>query len=826
MALLQDLALRLDKSSLTIADECLRFRFEESADLVALVASDGELAFDEVLAIVRAVLAGETSPEQAAEVLDPYALSSLMRLIAGLHASGQLMAAEFGDAADLGRVARMIRGDVRFSATAARIEGQVNLAAGQFDHVAAMLADGELNDDTRWMLSTELAHPANGAPGASHDEWLRLFNRRFEEFGLLPITVADGQGAAFDRVTVDVPESRMIDDGPLVTVIMSTYRPDQSFPTAVRSLLQQTWRNLEILVIDDCSPPDYDAILAEVTGLDPRIQFVRMPVNGGTYRIRNEGIRRSRGAFIAFQDSDDWAHPERIARQMAPLLDDDAVVATHCRCVRVFPDLVTLNVGMNSFRRCAPSTVFRKDVVIDALGGYDETRKEADNEFYERIQVVFGEDANVDLRDVLVLYQLTHGSLSRDEYRFAWQHGARAAYIQARRYWHRQIAAGRESPRLEPGGDRRIHAPSRVLTGRDAEPAGCDVLWISDWRAGLPRYDGQIGLVEATTSAGYSTLAAQATAVRHASRARVELRDDILALQADGTTRLVVWTEQTHARLAIVTDPELLNLTRQPEQVAIRADRLVVAAPHPPEAPDGRWLTYGPVAVEANARRMFATSVEWLPASAAIADELRRLGAQNVLQPAHLIVGPDAVERPYRGARGAGSLVVGTCGLDPRRRDRPNIKALEARLPTSDAYDVRILDARMCARQQESPRAMPLSWVAVDGLSDDARFQRQLDVFATIPTRTWGPFIPWTVVTALVEGAVVLADPDMEPLLGEAAIYARAGEADAALSALTADPSRLDDQRARGYAFCRDRASSRALIELIGTLLTGREDQG
>jgi hypothetical protein len=276
--------------------------------------------------------------------------------------------------------------------------------------------------------------------------------------------------------------------------------------------------------------------------------------------------------------------------------------------------------------------------------------------------------------------------------------------------------------------------------------------------------------------------------------------------------------------LAVVTDPELLNLTRQPQQVGIRPDRLIVAAPHPPEAPDGGWLAYDPLAVEANARSMFGTSVEWLPASKSIADDLRRFGAQNVLDRAHLLAGPEVVERSYRGARGGDSLVVGTCGLDPRRRDRPNVKALEARLPTSDGYDVRILDARLCTRQKEHPRSLAPSWVAVDGSADDAGFQHQLDVFATIPTRTWGPFVPWTVVTALAGGAVILADPAMTPLLREAAIYAADGEAETVLRALTAEPGRLDEQRARGYAFCRDRASRRAVIDLIGTLLSGRED--
>jgi len=820
---LRDQALRLDKSSLTIADECLRFRFEESADLVSLMASHGELDYSGMLELVRGVLAADPEAEEAAAALDAYGLSSLMRTVAGQHASGPLMQADFAEAADIARAAKMLQGDVTFSATAARIEGQVNLACQRFDHVQQMLAERDLNDDTAWLLSTELAHPANGVPGASRPAWLRLFNRRFEQFGMLPISLTKGSGEPFDRVTVDVPDDLRIADGPLVTVIMSTFEPDRSFRTAVRSLIDQTWQNLEILVIDDCSPPEYDGLLAEVTGLDPRIELIRMPSNGGTYRIRNEGIRRSRGEFITFQDSDDWAHPERIARQISPLLEQPGLLATHCRCVRVFPNLSTLNVGMNSFRRCAPSTMFRKDAVITVMGGYDETRKEADNEFYERLRVVFGEDANLDLPDVMVLYQLTPDSLSRDEYRFAWQHGARAGYIQARRFWHRQIAAGRESPFLDPAGPRRIYAPTRVLTGHDLEPTTCDVLWISDWRVELSRYDGFAGLVEATAAAGLSTLAAHTTAIRNANRDRVPLRDDILELQATGATRLVVWTEQTHARLAVVTDPELLNLTRRPENVAITADRLVVAAPHPPGAPAGAWLTYDPVVVEANALRIFGAAVEWLPASDSIGDELRRLGATTVLEPALLAVAPTVRERPYRGSRGGSSLVVGSAALEPRRRDRPSVHDLLARLPTS-GFDVRVLDTALAARQRKHPRALPPTWVAVDESPSLGGFLRQLDVFAPVPTRTWGPSVPWSVLQALAGGTVVVADPALEPFLGDAAIYAAAGEVELVLKELANDPTRLDEQRARGYALCRDRASSDALTSLVGTLLAGRED--
>lgn len=819
--ILRDLALRLDKSSRTFADECLRFRFEESADLLALMASHGALGYDELLGLVRDVLAGHRPVEDAATALDPYALSSLMRLIAGLHMGERLMTGDFEQAADISQVARMIRGDMTFGDLSARVEGQVNLAVGRFEHVEEMLAEDELSDDTAWTLSTELAHPAHGRPGATSESWLPLFNRRFEEFGALPITITDGPGAAFDRVHVDVPDSLGIDDGPLVTVVMSAYRPGHSLRTAMGSVIAQTWRNLEILLVDDCSPPEFDPLLTEVAGLDPRIELIRMPTNGGTYRIRNEAIRRSRGEFIAFQDSDDWAHPERIARQIRPLLEPQGLVATHCRCVRTFPNLSTLNVGLNSFRRCEASTVFRKDVVIPALGGFDETRKSADNEFYERIGVVFGEDAYVNLPDVLVMTQLTEDSLSRDELRFAWQHGARSAYVQARGYWHRQIEAGRESARLEPGSQRSIVAPHRILTGEDTPPAECDILWISDWREGLSRYVGQSRLVEATADAGLATLVAQATAIRHANRDRVNLGDDILTLQAAGKTRIAIVSDDTHARLAVIVDPEILNLTRSPESVGIRADRLIVAAPHPPEAPEGQWLTYRPDVVEQNALRMFGRPIEWLPATEPIAEALRRQGARSVLAPSPLVVAPRVDARPYSGARGAESLIVGTAGLERTRRDRPSFATLRDRIPSGDDFDVRLLFDAATTRRIGKRRTLPTSWlVMLDSMPVD-RFLRQLDAFVAIPTRSWGPSLHWTVVSALAEGAIVLADPDLRPFLGDAAVYIHSGDPAAALKGFVADSSLVDQQRALGYAFCRDRASADALVALVGRLFSG-----
>ncbi len=818
MSSLRDLALNIRKSSLTLAYECARYRYEESPDLLALMASRGELGYDQVMAIVRDLNAGAITPAEARAVLEPYPLSSLARLMTSLKTPH----GDFTDAAAITRAARTIRGATRLAKEAPRIEAQANLAAGHFDHVQRMIDRGRLGPETRWIAETEICHPERGRPGSTEEAWLTAFNQRFLDLGLLPVDLAPGPGTRFERLRADVPEHMMVDDpaAPLVTIIMSTFKPDGSFRTAVESLVAQTWQNLEILVVDDCSPPEFDELLESVTAIDPRIRLLRMRENGGTYRIRNHAIAQSRGEIITFHDSDDWAHPERIARQVAPLLDPIGVVATHARTVRTHADLSTQKVGYNAFRPGAASLMFRRDVVIPVLGGFDETRKAADTEFDQRIEAFFGAESMLKLPEVLVVTQLTEGSLSRSEFAFGWQHGSRVAYRDAHRHWHRAIAAGTVTAHLEPGGPRRFPAPERFLTGRDPEPKTCDVLWISDWRSGIGRYAGASAQVEAVARAGMETVVGHAIAVRHADGTRLEMDDDIMRLQAEGLTRFAIWAEPLHARVLIVTDPELLALTRPPDSVGFSADRVVVVASHPPTAPHRPWLTYDPRAVERNAQRMFGTLPEWMPAHEVIADQLRDLGASGrVLPPRQLRVVPEVRRRQYTGLRGGNRLIVGTTAIELPRRDRPSWSALRRLLPRDDAYDVRIRTNPEVVSAVLRHRRVPPGWLVVDESMPLRGFMRQLDVFAAVPSRSWGPELPWSAVAALAEGAVVVIDPAYRPHLGDAAVYASAHDVHDELKALAADPARLTEHRERGYAFCREVLSEQATVDLVRELI-------
>jgi hypothetical protein len=440
---------------------------------------------------------------------------------------------------------------------------------------------------------------------------------------------------------------------------------------------------------------------------------------------------------------------------------------------------------------------------------------------------VFGADNNVWLPDVLVLTQLTAGSLSRDEFSFGWHHGARTVYGEARRFWHRQIAAGLASPYLPPGDMSTIYAPDRMMTGRSAEPATCDVLWLSDWRQGIDRYVDACAQVETLIENGLSTLVAHGTTVRHADRKRLPIRDDIQQLQLDGLTRFAVWGEAVHARLLLVTDPELPVMTRPPETVSMSADRLVIAAGHPPAAPTGDWLTYDPASVERNAKRMFGVEPSWLPAHDGIADDLRSCGATGTILPPHQIRAvPTVRPRPYTGHRGGSRLIVGTTALALPRRDRPSWASLRRLLPQDDDYDVRLRAEPEVVEAVLKHRPVPPGWLVMPETTPILGFMRQLDVFVAVPSRSWGPELPWSVVAALAEGAVVVIDPAYQRHLGGAAVFASAVDVHDELKALAADPDRLAEQRERGYAYCRKELSDDSFVamidELAGFERTGR----
>lgn len=106
----------------------------------------------------------------------------------------------------------------------------------------------------------------------------------------------------------------------MVSVIIPTYNREASIRRSIESVLNQTYTDLELIVVDDGSVDGTAAVVKAID--DPRLRYVYQP-NGGAGAARNRGMELAKGDYIAFQDSDDVWRPDKLRKQMEYLMEND-----------------------------------------------------------------------------------------------------------------------------------------------------------------------------------------------------------------------------------------------------------------------------------------------------------------------------------------------------------------------------------------------------------------------------------------------------------------------------------------------------------------------
>ena len=91
----------------------------------------------------------------------------------------------------------------------------------------------------------------------------------------------------------------------LISVIIPVYNVSQYLPRCIESVINQTYQNLEIILVDDGATDDSGVICDDYARKDPRIRVVHKE-NGGLSSARNAGIQIARGEYLTFIDSDDY----------------------------------------------------------------------------------------------------------------------------------------------------------------------------------------------------------------------------------------------------------------------------------------------------------------------------------------------------------------------------------------------------------------------------------------------------------------------------------------------------------------------------------------
>lgn len=335
-------------------------------------------------------------------------------------------------------------------------------------------------------MPIELSHTinilrANNALSDGSDElWLNYLNCYIEELGAEKLCL-EGEGFILDRLaTSKLP---IVTGGPLVSVIMPAWNAEKTISAAARSILNQTWCNLELLIVDDASEDRTWQVLQEISQTDSRVKIRRNQVNSGPYVSKNIALMEAKGEWITGHDSDDWAHPKRIENQVTYNTKNGVnTIGNMIRMLRVRKNGEISNIREASqehlggvLQRASISAMFEAAAVKEWLGFWDSVRFSADSEFLARAHLLFPDRIRV--QDKFGMICLDHeGSLQNNPvYGISEVHGMsqpRRKYREAFKGWHERYI--RHDPKKAyvsfPVTKKRFNIP------REAEVPAEDIL--------------------------------------------------------------------------------------------------------------------------------------------------------------------------------------------------------------------------------------------------------------------------------------------------------------------------------------------------------------
>ncbi|MBT8068745.1 MAG: glycosyltransferase [Gammaproteobacteria bacterium] len=213
-------------------------------------------------------------------------------------------------------------------------------------------------------------------------------------------------------------------DKPAVSVVIPVYNRADSITGAVNSVVNQTFRDCEIIIVDDGSTDNTRTVVESL--IDDRVRYVRHDMNKGANAARNTGVKLARGRYIAFQDSDDRWRSDKLERQVAACSSSNAKV---CFCAfnrhvgdaskKIPKDSYRVPSGLSdlqqtvlrgSFISC--QTLFVDRELILSLEGFDESLPRLQD--WELCLRLAQATPFYFLDEILVDVNLSHDSISRD----------------------------------------------------------------------------------------------------------------------------------------------------------------------------------------------------------------------------------------------------------------------------------------------------------------------------------------------------------------------------------------------------------------------------
>lgn len=193
----------------------------------------------------------------------------------------------------------------------------------------------------------------------------------------------------------------------LVSVNITTYNRAHLLPRCLDSVLTQTYENLEIVIVDDCSNDNTEEVAKEYQKKDKRIKYFKHKKNMGNAHARNTALKNCNGYYVAFMDDDDkWIDKDKIKKQVEIFENsDNKKLGIICSSIRIYSDKNTYKdkiiqkpqnlkehiLAMNGIIY-SPTVMTKRDIMIE-VGGFDmKLPKGIDSDFYRNCIVRYNYD--------------------------------------------------------------------------------------------------------------------------------------------------------------------------------------------------------------------------------------------------------------------------------------------------------------------------------------------------------------------------------------------------------------------------------------------------
>ncbi len=204
-----------------------------------------------------------------------------------------------------------------------------------------------------------------------------------------------------------------------ISVIMAAYNAEKDVETGINSILKQSFKDFEFIIINDGSSDSTSEILEKYAGQDSRIKLIHQENTGLTIAL-NKALKLARGKYVARQDADDTSYTSRLQKQFELMETNPCILLCGANCDDLYDDGAKGSWGWYDNDKLqkivffktpfAHSTAFMRTDTARELGGYDESfRTSQDMEFWMRFAKA-GQIAMI--REPLIERKITDGSIS------------------------------------------------------------------------------------------------------------------------------------------------------------------------------------------------------------------------------------------------------------------------------------------------------------------------------------------------------------------------------------------------------------------------------